>query len=192
MASRTSPGQITSLIRQWQDGGAQALTELLPLVYQELRSLASVYLSRERRDHTLDPTELVNETYLRLIRQGKVDADCRSHFYAATAQVMRRVLVEYARRGKAAKRGGGGPRPLTLVDQLAVEPSTGLDVLDIDRALEDLSVVDTRQAKLVELRYFGGMTMPEVAGFLTISVATAERDWTAARLWLRRRLSGRC
>lgn len=183
----SATGEITRLLSSWRDGDEAAAEALLPLVYRELRRLASARLSRERVGHTLQPTELVHEAWLRLVGSDPGTVESRSHFFAAAASAMRRILVEHARRRSAEKRGGG-QRPLVLDPERTPAVDGDPDVLDVHRALEDLERVNPRQGRLVELRFFGGLTMPEAAEILGISLATSERDWTAARVWLRRRL----
>ncbi len=183
MEEKTS--DVTELISSWRSGDERAFDRLLAVLYDDLRSLAAARLAGERSDHTLQPTALVHEAWLRLQGHDPSTVDSRIHFFAAAAQVMRRILVEHARGRRTDKRGGGRVR-VTLGET----PAGDLDpeLLDVHHALEDLERVRVRQARLVELRYFGGFTVPEAAGILGVSVATAEREWTAARLWLRRRL----
>ncbi|MEM7277437.1 MAG: ECF-type sigma factor [Pseudomonadota bacterium] len=181
-----SPGEVTRLIRRWQSGSDAALEDLLPLVYAELRQIAGTYLAREDVEVSLQPTELVSEAFLRLVRQGTAHADCRQHFFAAAAQVIRRLLVEAARRRRAARRFSS--LTVTLDGEMPA-PAASADLLDIEAALEDLTKINARQARVVELRFFGGLTIPEVASISEVSVATTERDWSAARRWLRRRLA---
>jgi RNA polymerase sigma factor (TIGR02999 family) len=182
------PGEVTRLLEQWRGGDARAFDELLPLIYDEMRRVARGALRRERCDHTLQPTALVHEAFLRLIGQERARIRDRGHFLSVAAQAMRRILVDHERRRRTAKRGGG-EEELPLLDAGgSVEGGPGAEVLDVHRALEELSLVDERRARVVELRYFGGLTMAEAAEVLGRSLATVERDWTAARLWLRRRL----
>jgi len=181
--------EITRLLEEWQGGSQEALEALLPLVHRELRLLAARYLRKERAGHTLQPTALVNEAYLRLLGRPPGDLKDRAHFFAIAAQSMRRILVDHARRHQADKRVGHQDKvSLTKVPELATAPAT--DILELHDALEKLRQVNERQAKLVELRYFGGLTNVEAAEALGASRATVERDWQVARLWLRRRLSG--
>ena len=188
MTSKIS-GDITQLLESWQGGNEQAFEELLPLVYEELRSLAAIYLRKERQGHTLQPTALVHEAYVRLTgASGASDFKDRSHFFAVAAQAMRWILVDHTRRQRAGKRIPPQERiPLENAPILAQEPD--LNILDLHEALEDLAKVNERQAKLVELRYFGGLSQDASAEVLGVSRATAERDWRVARLWLHRRLS---
>jgi RNA polymerase sigma factor (TIGR02999 family) len=183
------PGEITQLLESWQEGNQGAFEDLLPLVYDELRSLARVYLRKERQGHTLQPTALVHEAYVRLTgASGAADFKNRGHFFAVAAQAMRWILVDHTRKQRAGKRISPEDRiPLENAPILAQSPD--LDILDLHEALERLAEVNQRQAKLVELRYFGGLTQDEAAEVLEISRATAERDWRVARLWLHRQLS---
>ena len=181
------PGEITRLLLEWRTGDAAALDALIPLVYDELRGLAAVHLAREQGQRTLQPTALVHEAWVRLVGSDPGHLESRTHFFATAAAAMRRILVEQARRRRAEKRGGGDER-LTLELDGMPTPAPSPDVLDVHRALDDLARVAKRQARVVELRFFGGLTVPEAAEVLGVSLATAERDWTAARHWLRRRL----
>jgi RNA polymerase sigma factor (TIGR02999 family) len=183
------PGAVTKLLRAWNDGDPEAREQLLPLVYRELRRQAAFYLRRERRDHTLPATALVHEAYLRLVGQEASYAN-RAHFLALAASMMRRVLVDHARARAAAKR----PQPdlmIALDEQAgpAVEPRP-VELLGLDRALTELAAVDERQARLVELRYFVGLTAEETAEVMGISLTTVKREWSLARAWLYRHLKG--
>lgn len=180
--------EVTRLLRDWSAGRKEARDELLGLVYEPLRSIAERHLRGERDGHTLQPTALVNELYLRLVDQRGVDWNDRSHFFAVAAQVMRRILVDHARRRKSDKRGGGAI-PLTIdaaVEKAAVE---NFDVIALDEALDRLNAVYPVQGKLVELRFYGGLTIDEAAGELGISPATVSREWSMARAWLRREMT---
>ncbi len=171
-------------------GGQQdAAEQLMPLVYDELHHVAERLLRHESRGHTLQPTALVNEAYLRLIGQTKVDWQGKTHFFAIGARMMRRILVDHARRKKSQKRGGRLHR-IALSDDLCVSNSSDEDVLAIEEALEKLETLDPRQAKIVELRFYGGLSVEEVAEVLGVSKRTVESDWTMVRAWLRRELSG--
>ncbi len=161
----------------------------MPLVYAELHRLASVYLQRERSMHTLQPTALVNEAYLRLIDQSRVEWQNRAHFVGVAAQVLRRVLVDHARAKQAAKRGAGFV-PLSLKEDLAAGPGQNLDLVALDDALNELEQIDAQQSRIVELRFFAGISIEETAESLSISPATVKRDWAVARAWLFRRLTG--
>ena len=180
---------VAALLVKWQAGDKSALDEMLPDVYDELRRLARIYLSRERADHTLQPTELVHEAYMRLVNQREVDWRNRAHFLGVAAQVIRRVLLHHAENRSAQKREGYSNR-VALDDALAcLERDTTVDILTLNRAMEQLSEFDARQAKVVELRVFGGLTIEEAATVMDLSPATVKRDWNVARLWLRRELS---
>ena len=176
------PGHLTVLFSRWRSGDEEAANELLPYVYEELRRLAKSYLRGERPDHTLQATEVVNEALIRILG-AEVEAVDRHHFFALAARSMRRVLVDHARRGRAEKRFSPSDR-VTLGTGAGATPGQELEVLDLHRALERLAAFAPRPAQVVELRYFGGMTLPEVAQVLGVSRATAARDWEAARTWL--------
>jgi RNA polymerase sigma-70 factor (ECF subfamily) len=179
---------ITQLLVRWGDGEQQALDELMPLVYDELHRLARNYLRRERRDHTLQPTALVHEAYLRLIDQTRAALHSRAHFFGIAAQMMRRILVDHARLHQAAKRGDGDYKlSLDQADQVAHQQA--VDLIAVDEALHRLAGFSPQQSRIVELRFFGGLTIEETAGLLGISHATVEREWSVARAWLRRELS---
>jgi RNA polymerase sigma factor (TIGR02999 family) len=181
---RVPSSDVTVLLRRWSEGDASALDALMSAVRGELRRLAQSYMRRERGNHTLEPTALVHEAYLRLIDQHDVQWTGRGHFFAVAAQAMRRVLVDHARAHLAAKRGGHAER--VTVSGLPA-PGAGqheVDVLWLHEALEKLAALDPRQAKVVELRYFAGMSVEEVAGVLAISPATVKREWATARVWL--------
>jgi len=190
---RSTSSSATVLLLNWTAGavGAEAArAELLPLVYDELRRIARVYLRRERSHHTLQPTALVHEAYLRLIDQHSVDWRNRTQFLGLAATMMRRVLVNYARDRSAAKRGGGVER-VTLAAAEGVADPPAVDVLALHEALERLQAVDVRKSRVVELKFFGGLTTDEAAEVLDVSHATVERDWTLARAWLYDSLSQR-
>jgi RNA polymerase sigma factor (TIGR02999 family) len=186
MASQ--PAAVSDLLRSWGRGNVQARDDLLPLVYRELKRRAAAHLRQERRDHTLQPTALVHEAYLRLIGQDRVAWQNRSHFFGIAAQMMRRILVDHAREHQAAKRPGAGLR-VALDDRLGASLPIDCEVLLLDQALDDLTRVDARQAQIVELRYFGGMSEQEVARVLSLSRATVTREWQTARAWLYRRMT---
>ena len=181
---------ITRMLKDWSDGGKrEALDRLLPFVYNELHRQASRYLRRERSDHTLQTTALIHEAYLKLIDQNQVEWQNRAHFFAVAAQAMRRILVDYARTRKREKRGGDDVK--LQLDE-AVNVSTGeksIDLVALDEALTRLSKFDERQAKVVELRYFSGMTEEETAEVLSLSPATVRRDWNMAKAWLHSQLT---
>jgi RNA polymerase sigma factor (TIGR02999 family) len=182
-----STHQVTHLLRAWGEGDQAALGDLVPLVYQEMHRLAQVYMSRERSGHTLQTSALVNEAYLRLVDTTQASWQNRAHFFAICANVMRRILVEWARSRQALKRGGAAP-PLELVESLAVAEEPGRDLVALDDALKDLSALDPRKGKVVELRFFGGLSVEETAEALKISCETVMRDWKFAKSWLRREL----
>ncbi|HVO09126.1 MAG TPA: sigma-70 family RNA polymerase sigma factor [Vicinamibacteria bacterium] len=183
--------QITGLLRDWQGGDARALERLIPLVYDELHALASRHLSRERPGHTLQTTALVHEAYLRLAGQRRVDWQGRAHFFGIAARLMRRILVDHARRERRKKRGARAAH-LPIGAAVGVAAPAAVDAVDacaLDRALSRLEGADPQQARIVELRFFGGMTVPETAEVLGISAATVKREWAVARAWLYRELS---
>jgi len=186
----TGPRSITQLLIDWSEGNPTALDELTPLVYRELHTLARTYLSRGRANPTLQPTELINEVYLRLIgRSQTIKWENRAHFFGIAARLMRLVLVDYARARSAAKRGGKAD-PITLRETLAFSPGRAPDVLEVDEALNRLAEVDERKAKVIELRYFGDMNRQEIAAALGLTVPTVKRDLRLAEAWLRRYLTG--
>lgn len=178
--------EVTDLLEALDGGSSGALDRLMPLVYEELRTLAASYLRNERPDHTLQTTGLVHEAYLRLTEERGGAWKNRSHFFGIAAQAMRRILVDHARKRQTVKRDGG--RPITLDDELAGR-SEESDVLGVDEALTRLAQLDARQARVVELRYFAGLTIEETAEALGISPATVKREWLMARAWLQRELS---
>jgi RNA polymerase sigma factor (TIGR02999 family) len=187
----TSRGDVTRLLDDWRRGDTDAADRVFPLVYGELRRLAASAFRRERQGHVLQPTALVHEAFLRLVVQQRARVDSRAHFLALAAKAMRRILVDHARRRHSAKRGAGVPTLTLLESAGGTDDGLAPDTLDIHRALEELALIQARQARLIELRYFGGLTMEEAADVLQVSLATVERDWTAGRLWLRRRLQTR-
>ncbi len=180
-----APGEVTRILRAWSSGDPRALDRLIPLVYGELRRLASRYLRKERPDHTLQPTALVHEAYLRLVGQRRVSWQNRAHFFGVAAQLMRRILVDHARRRLATKRRGqtarGQPQPADWPSDHRPE-----DLLAVDEALDRLSVMDPRQGRVVELRFFSGLPVEETAVVLGISPATVKREWSIAKAWLSR------
>ena len=179
----SSRSEVTELLQQWSNGRKDALDHLLPKIYAELRTLASSYLRRERHDHTLQATALVHEAFLRLVDQRAVRWQNRAHFFGIAAQAMRRILVDHARAHSARKRGDG-ERPLSLDEALAVDSNVDVNLLALDEALIRLATIDPRQSRVVELRFFGGLTMDEAAEVLHISPATVGREWTLAKAWL--------
>jgi RNA polymerase sigma-70 factor (ECF subfamily) len=178
---------VTVVLEQMRKGDRGAADKLLPLVYDEFRALARHYLAQERANHTLQPTALVHEAYMKLVDQTRVDWQGRSHFFAVAAQAMRRILVDHARSRQRDKRGGGRAR-VVLDEAVALSPQKDEDVLALDECLERLAALDARQAKVVELRFFGGLSVEEVAEALGVSKRTVEGDWTFARAWLSREL----
>ena len=184
-----TPGDVTELLRAWGQGDTQALDDLLPLVEAELRRLARGYMARERRDHTLQTTALVNEAFVRLVDARRLPWQDRAHFLGIAARLMRRVLVDHARSRGYRKRGGGAQR-VVLDEAVAVTPAPDLDVLTLDRALARLTAVDERKSHVIELRFFGGLSVEETAEVLRVSTDTVKRDWRLAKLWLLRELEG--
>ena len=178
---------LTQLLIQGTRGDRKALDALLPLVYEELRRLAQSHLRRERSDHTLQPTALVHEAYLRLVDQRSVDWHDRAQFFGLAAEMMRRILVNHALARRAAKRGGGVTR-LSLDEAVDFFDQRDVDLVALDEALKDLSALDAEQGKIVELRFFGGLTIEETAEVLGVSPATVKREWSMARAWLRREM----
>ena len=179
-------GEVTQLLRAMADGDEKAAADLLPLVYAELHRLARGYMRRERPDHTLQATALINEAYLRLARE-EADWNSREHFIGVAANVMRRVLVDYARAHKAEQRGGGLKR-VEMQDDLAISPDRLDEIASLDDTLKRLEMRNARQARIVELRYFGGLSVEEIASLLKMSPRSVKRDWALARVWLFREL----
>lgn len=182
-----SPHEITQLLRSWSQGEEGAVEKLMPLVYAELHRLAQRYMSDEKPGHTLQTTALVNEAYLRLMASAPADWEGRSHFFAVCAKVMRRILVDWARTRQALKRGSDVPA-LELKEALATANPLGTDIVAIDDALETLAALDARKSQIVELRFFGGLSVKETAAVLKISEETVHRDWKVAKSWLRAEL----
>jgi RNA polymerase sigma factor (TIGR02999 family) len=182
-----SPGYTTQLLRAWSQGDRAALDQLMPLVYDELRRLAHHYLRQQRPEHTLQATVLVHEAYLRLVDQKIMNWQNRAHFFGIAANIMRSILVDYARRKHAAKRGGGKPT-LVLDDAVGVSRESEVDLVALDEALIGLSAIDPRQGRIVELRFFGGLRVEEVAEVLGVSPITVKREWRTAKAWLHREL----
>jgi RNA polymerase sigma factor (TIGR02999 family) len=182
------PGEVTRLLAEWSHGDRDALERLIPLVYGELRALAARYLSRERQAHTLQPTALVHEAYLKLVDQRGASFRNRAHFFAVAAQAMRRILVDHARTRGREKRGGGQPA-LAIEDSLLFTQPFNVDLIALENALGKLGTLDGEQAKVVELRFFGGLTVDETAEVLGASPSTVKRDWQSARAFLYRELS---
>ena len=183
-----APSEVTQLLQGWREGDSKALDALLPLVYKELRRLAHFQLRNERPDHTLQGAALVHEAYLRLVGASPPRWESRTHFFAIAAQLMRQILVDYARRHQADKRGGSVCK-LSLQDAMVTPRQTNVDVIALDDALQALSRIDERQGRVVELRFFAGLSLGELSEALDVGSATVQRDWTAARAWLHREMS---
>jgi RNA polymerase sigma factor (TIGR02999 family) len=181
-------GQVTELLVRWRGGDREALDALMPLVYDELRRLAQHYLRLERSDHTLQSTALVHEAYVRLVGRDSPPWQSRAHFFGIAARLMRQILVEHARAHRAAKRGGNAVK-LTLEDATSVAQPVAIDLVALDDALQKLAVLDVRQSRLVELRFFAGLTIEDAAEALELSPATVAREWTIARAWLYREIA---
>ncbi|MDQ2855389.1 MAG: sigma-70 family RNA polymerase sigma factor [Acidobacteriota bacterium] len=189
MANPSTPThEVTQLLIDWSEGNTAALKKLMPLVYRELRHLARQYLNRERDGHALQTTDLVHEAYLKIVDQRRVQWQNRTHFFGVAAELMRRILVDHARHQRRAKRGGGAPH-VSLAQANKVSRQTTVDLVALDEALSRLATVDERKARIVELRFFGGLEVKETAEFLKISTATVMRDWNMAKAWLHRELS---
>jgi RNA polymerase sigma-70 factor, ECF subfamily len=189
MADRANDSgkSLTGMLQAWAKGDLEARDRLLPIVYGELRRQAARQLRSERGGHTLQPTALVHEVYLRLAQPRRIPWQSRAEFFAAAAQAMRRILVDHARKRAAAKRAGNWTR-IELGDEVAIAGQRELDLLGLDDALDRLAELDPRHARIVELRFFGGLSVPETASVLKVSTATVKRDWSLARAWLHRRL----
>jgi RNA polymerase sigma factor (TIGR02999 family) len=186
--TQPSGHQVTQLLVEWSNGDKAALDKLMPLIHEELRRLAHYYMSRERGGHTLQTTALVNEAYLRLVNRKNVHWQNRAHFFAIAAQLMRSILVDHARSHAYAKRGGGA-RKIELDEAMLVSQERAAEVVALDDALKGLAEIDPQQSRIVELRFFGGLTIEEVAEVLHLSPATIKREWTTARAWLYHELS---
>lgn len=174
---------VTVWLRAWSDGDAAALDHLIPVVEAELRRLARIYMSHERKDHTLQPTAVVNEVFLRLVDATNIRWNDRAHFFGICARLMRRVLVDHARSRGYQKRGGGAQR-VTLDERALAAPAMDVDLIALDRALEQLAAVDERKVRVIEMRFFGGLSVEETATALDVSTDTVKRDWRIAKLWL--------
>jgi RNA polymerase sigma factor (TIGR02999 family) len=182
------PGEITGLLADWSNGSQAALDRLLPVVYDELRRLASAYMQRERPDHMLQTTALVHEAYLRLVDSPNINYETRTHFFAVAAQVMRHILVDHARERHRIKRGEGVP-PLSLSDVAVLSDDRADELTAVNSALDKLTALDARKGRVFELRYFGGMSVEEAANVLKVSPVTVARDWRMAKAWLRREIA---
>lgn len=187
MSAPTSSHHVTELLARWRDGDSRALDSLVPLVYAELRKLARSYLRKERPDHTLQSAALVHEAYVRLAGKSSPDWQNRTHFFGVAARLMRQILVDHARRRAAAKRGDGIPQ-LALNEALSIPQLRNVDLILLDDALQRLTELDERQSRIVELRFFAGLSIEETSEAIGISAATVSREWTTARLWLRREI----
>lgn len=185
---RSTRQAVTQLLGDWSGGDEGALEKLIPMVQPELHRLAHHYMSRERAGHTLQTTAVLNEAYLQLVDNAKPVWQGRSHFIAVAAQIMRHIMVDYARKHQSLKRGGGSLK-VTLDEAALVTEERAQELIELDEALERLGVEDARKSQIVELRYFGGLTVEETAEFLKLSRRTVEREWTAAKAWLYRELS---
>ena len=185
---RDGPDDISQLLRAWSNGDELALSELTPIVYAELRRLAHRYMRRERAGHSLQTTALVNEAYMRLVDCTRMQWQNRAHFFAVSSQLMRRILVDHARRQNL-KRGGGVPH-VSLDEAVVVGRQPGLDLVALDDALNALARMDARKGRVVEMRFFAGLSVDEIAAVLKVSPVTVRRDWNSAKIWLYRELSG--
>lgn len=181
-----SPQPVSVLLGKWRAGDQEALQVLIPLVYEELRRIARYHLRRERPDHTLQSTALVHEAYLRLMKQGPADIEHRTHFLAVASHLMRQILVDHARGCRAAKRGGGFK--LELNDAMSAQKPQSVDLIALDDSLNELARLDPQQSRIVELRFFGGLSIDETAEVVGVSPATVKREWATARAWLHREL----
>jgi RNA polymerase sigma factor (TIGR02999 family) len=180
-------GEVTELLQHWTQGDEKALRDLVPLVYKELRRLAHYHLQSERPDHTLQSTALVHEACLRLLGREPIQLQNRAHFIAVASRIMRQVLVDYARERRAAKRDGGCRIAFEFLDAMPIAGDT--ELLALDDALNELTRIDERQGKIVEMKFFGGLSAPEISQVMGLSRATVDRDWATARLWLHRQMS---
>jgi RNA polymerase sigma factor (TIGR02999 family) len=182
--SESSPQPVSALLIKWRAGDPEALQALIPLVYQELRRIAQHHLRQERPGHTLQSTALVHEAYLRLMKQGPVEIEHRPHFLAVASRLMRQILVDHARGHRAAKRGGGFK--LEVTDAMGAQKTQSVDLIALDDALNELAELDPQQSRIVELRFFGGLSIDETAEIVGVSPTTVKREWATARAWLRR------
>ncbi len=180
--------EVTTLLMEWNNGQAEALEQLMPLVYNELRQIAKRYLRKERADHTLQTTALVHEAYIRLIDQKQANWQNRAQFFGVAAQMMRRILVDHAR-GHAADKRGGGAAKLSLDEAIEIADQKEVDLIALDDALTHLAELDEQQSRVVELRFFGGLTVEETAEVMKLSPATIKREWSMAKAWLHRELT---
>lgn len=185
--SESSPQPVSALLVKWRAGDQEALQALIPLVYQELRRIAQYHLSQERPDHTLQSTALVHEAYLRLVKQAPAEVENRAHFLAVASRLMRQILVDHARGHRAAKRGGG--LKLELQDAMAEQKAQNIDLIALDNALNELARLDPQQSQIVEMRFFGGLSIEDTAEVIGVSRTTVKREWATARAWLLREMS---
>ena len=185
--TRPTVDNLTALLHEWREGDKAALDRLMPLVYDQLRRIAHRYVQRERDGHTLQTSALVNEAYLRLAGQQKVAWQDRAHFFAVTAQVMRHILIDHARRRRYAKHGGEA-RQVSIKDASLMSMERAAELIALEEALDELAKLDQRKSRVVELRYFGGLSLEETAEVLKVSLMTVRRDWRAAKAWLYRRM----
>lgn len=181
---------ISLILKDWSSGNQAAVDQLMPAIYDELKKIAAQYLRKERSDHTLQPTELAHEAYLKLIDISNVNWQDRAHFFAVSAQVIRHILVDHARAKATDKRGGAAER-IVLDEAISFSNEQDTDLLALDEALKELATFDEQQSKIVELRFFGGLTIEETASVLRLSPATIKREWTLAKAWLHKNLSGK-
>jgi RNA polymerase sigma-70 factor (ECF subfamily) len=181
---------VTGMLRDWTNGDQEALDKLIPVVYDELRRQAARYLRGERPGHTLQTTALIHEAYLRLIKQHNVEWKDRAHFYAIAARLMRQILVDHARKRQAAKRGGSDIK-VPLEEEMAISPERSVDLVALDEALTRLAGIDPQQSRIVEMRYFSGLSTEETAEVMGVSSRTVKRDWNVAKAWLRQEISKR-
>jgi RNA polymerase sigma factor (TIGR02999 family) len=192
MGQPENSGEVTALLGQWRAGNAVALEQLVALMYSDLRQVARAHLRRENAGHSLQPTALVHEVYLRLVNLDRLRVENRTHFIAFAARLMRQILVDYARRKRAGKRAGAAPIMSLGSVSADAEPAVcdhNLDIVALDRALDELASFDMQQCRVVEMKFFGGLTIAEIADVLNVSTATVEREWFSARAWLYERLS---
>ena len=180
--------EVTRILKEWRDGDRKAAERLFPLVYEQLRQRAKFFLDGERNNHTLQPTALVHEVYLKMVDDSRMPAEDRSHFYAIASRVMRQILVDHARRNNAEKRGGSLER-VTFEESTIIVGCSPRDIIGVDEALNRLEQVDQRKARVVEMRFFGGLTEQEIAATLGVTQKTVQRDWQFAKIWLFRELS---
>jgi RNA polymerase sigma-70 factor, ECF subfamily len=186
MNARTTKGEVTELLARFREGDREAEAQLIPLVYDELRRLASRYLNRERGDHTLEPTALVHEAFLRLASENQPAWQDRAHFFGVAARVMRQILVDHARHHNSLKRGGDCERSIITEELLVYSPQKSAELLALDEALHHLATQDERQCRVVEMKFFAGLSIEQIAAVLDVSPRTVKREWTMARAWLHR------